>query len=111
MPSRKVRVSTRIDSRLVSSRYPELLVHPGHACFSVLTEVTRALMDISQTSRTIPRFPSSRSGRHRFGSGRKCLGWGAAAQGAVRPDGVVVATEPVQLALQLSDRCSRRLCG
>ena len=48
-------------------------------------------------------------GRHRFGSGGIRLGWGAAAQGAVRPDGVVVATEPVQLALQLRDRCGRRL--
>ena len=41
-----------------------------------------------------------RAGRNGFGSGRIGLGGGAPAQRAVRPDGVVVGLEPVQLVLQ-----------
>jgi hypothetical protein len=39
------------------------------------------------------------------------LGRGAATEGAVRPDGVVVAGEPVQLALQPGHRCGGCLGG
>jgi hypothetical protein len=45
-----------------------------------------------------------RAGGDGFGSGRVGLGGGAAAQRAVRPHGVVVAAEPVQLALQPGHR-------
>ena len=41
-----------------------------------------------------------RAGGNGFGSGRIGLGGGAPAQRAVRPDGVVVGLEPVQLVLQ-----------
>src|SRR6188472_2003554 len=41
-----------------------------------------------------------RAGRNGFGSGRIGLGGGAPTQPAVRPDGVVVGLEPVQLVLQ-----------
>src|SRR5215213_8561808 len=43
---------------------------------------------------------NDRAGRDGFGSGRVGLGGGAPTEGAVRSDGVVVAGEPVQLALQ-----------
>ncbi len=46
-----------------------------------------------------------------FGSGRVCLGRGAPCQRPVGPDGVVVAGEPVQLALQRSDRGRSGLGG
>ena len=45
-----------------------------------------------------------RAGRNGFGSGGVGLGGGAPAEGAVRPHGVVVDREPVQLALQPADR-------
>jgi hypothetical protein len=46
-----------------------------------------------------------------FGSGGVGLGGGAPAEGSMGPDGVVVAGEPVQLALQPGHRGGGRLGG
>jgi hypothetical protein len=51
------------------------------------------------------------TGRYGLGSGGVGVGGGAAVQGTVRPDGVVVGAEAVQLALQLGDRGGGGLGG